>query len=122
MVNVAARLESINKHLKTRICISAVTAHNSPGLKYRPVGNLILKGKSEELAAVEPLTEDNNDRSRIDFSAYMIAFNAMERGDSCAIDEFQRIVDKNPDDRLSAFHLNRLKCGETGIRIDLGVK
>ncbi len=121
MVNIAARLESFNKHLGTRMCISAVTAEHCTGLKFRPVGNLILMGKTQELAAVEPLTDDNYG-SKIDISAYMEAFNAMKQGNGHAIDVFKRIVGSNPDDRLSAFHLNRLKCGETGIRIDLGVK
>jgi adenylate cyclase len=121
MVNTAARLESINKHLGTRICISTVTAEKYPGLKYRPVGHLVLKGKSEKLAAIEPLTGSNNG-SNTDISAYMEAFKAMEQGDRHAIDAFQRLVEQNPDDGLSAFHLKRLKSGETGIIIDLGEK
>ena len=121
MVNTAARLESINKHLGTRICISAITADKCPGLKFRPVGNLILKGKTDALATIEPLTDDQYG-SAIDISSYMAAFKAMEQCDGHAIDAFQRIVELNPDDRLSAFHLNRLKSGKTGIIIDLGVK
>ena len=120
MVNTAARLESINKHLGTRICISSVTAEKCPGLVYRPVGCLILKGKSEQLAAVEPVT--NSDGSKIDMPAYLDAFEALRRGDGHAIDAFRRIVEKNPDDRLSVFHLNRLERGETGTIINLGVK
>jgi len=120
MVNTAARLENINKHLGTRICISAVTAKKCPGLIFRPVGDLILKGKSEQLAAVEPVTD--SDGSRIDVPAYHDAFEALCRGDDHGIDAFRRIVEKNPDDGLSAFHLKRLECGETGTIIDLGVK
>ncbi len=120
MVNTAARLESINKHLGTRICMSAVTAEKCPGLVFRPVGDLILKGKSEQLAAVEPVTED--DSSEIDVPAYCDAFKALRRGDGHAIDAFRTIVEKNPNDGLSAFHLKRLECGETGTIIDLGVK
>jgi hypothetical protein len=84
------------------------------------VGDLILKGKSEQLAAVEPITDD--DGMGIDVPAYHEAFNAMRRGDGHAIDAFRTIVEKNPEDRLSAFHLQRLECGETGTIIDLGVK
>lgn len=121
MVNTAARLESINKYLGTRVCISAVTAEKCPDLKFRPVGNLILKGKSLELPAIEALIDDDYGLS-IDIPAYLNAFNAMKRDDGLAIDAFQRIVEVNSNDRLSAFHLERLKRGETGIIIDLGVK
>jgi len=121
MVNAAARLENANKHLGTRICISALTAGKSPGLKCRPVGNLILKGKSEFLAAVEPLGEDTYSLS-IDVMAYLAAFKAMDERDASAIDLFQRIVKLNPNDGLSAFHLKRLKCGDSGITVDLGVR
>lgn len=125
MVNTAARLESINKHLGTRICISAVTVKNIPGLKFRPIGNLILKGKTEELATIEPLVNDmtdGNEGSGVDLTAYLEAFKAMEQGKDHAIDAFRRIVELNPQDKLSAFHLKRLMRGETGIVIDLGVK
>jgi len=120
MVNATARLENANKHLGTRICISALTVEKSPGLKCRPVGNLILKGKSESLAAVEPLGEDAYSSS-IDVNAYLAAFKAMDDEHASAIDLFQKIVELNPNDRLSAFHLKRLKCGDTGITVDLGV-
>ena len=48
-VNTAARLESVNKHLGTRVCISAVAASDCNGLGLRPVGTLVLKGKEEGL-------------------------------------------------------------------------
>ncbi len=121
MVNTAARLESINKHLGTRICISEITAAKCAELKFRPVGNLMLKGKSQGLAAVEPVIE-NDGGSMIDISAYMAAFEAMKRGETGAIEAFERIVADYPGDRLAAFHLQRLKSGDTGITIDLGVK
>jgi len=84
------------------------------------VGDLVLKGKSGQLAAVEPIAD--SDGSEIDVPAYHDAFKALRRGDGHAIDAFRRIVEKNPNDRLSAFHLDRLERGEAGIIIDLGVK
>ena len=46
-VNTASRLESVNKHLGTRICVSADTVARIPGFTGRPVGTLILKGKEQ---------------------------------------------------------------------------
>lgn len=120
-VNTAARLESINKHLGTRICISTETAQKCPGLRSRPIGNLILKGKTKGIKTVEPL-DFNEKTPYIDVEDYLVAYKAMEQNDKNALDAFQQIVDSRPDDTLAAFHLNRLKRGETGTIIDLGVK
>ena len=47
-VNTAARLESINKQLGTNICVSSKTIDKCKIFVGRPVGNLVLKGKSEK--------------------------------------------------------------------------
>jgi len=48
-INTAARLESVNKYLGTRICSSAATAIRVPDFSGRPAGTLVLKGKTEGL-------------------------------------------------------------------------
>ncbi len=45
-INTAARLETVNKHLGTRICISGDTVSRCTHFTGRPVGSLVLKGKS----------------------------------------------------------------------------
>ena len=55
-VNIAARLESANKQLGTRICVGKSVADRVPGFKGRPVGELILRGRREPLRAFEPLS------------------------------------------------------------------
>ncbi|MFM2261844.1 MAG: hypothetical protein RI959_520, partial [Pseudomonadota bacterium] len=54
-VNTAARLESVNKHLGTRICVSQAILDGCEGALARPVGKLVLKGKSQALQVLEPL-------------------------------------------------------------------
>src|SRR5215469_1606738 len=54
-INVAARLEAANKLLGTRICASATLAAKAEDFQGRPVGDLMLRGKSEALRAFEPL-------------------------------------------------------------------
>jgi class 3 adenylate cyclase/CHASE2 domain-containing sensor protein len=56
-INTAARLESVNKQLGTRVCISGATIERCAGGSYRPVGELVLKGKSESVAAYEPVRD-----------------------------------------------------------------
>ena len=55
-INVAARLEAANKQLGTRICVSATLAAKVEEFRGRPVGDLILRGKTEALRAFEPLS------------------------------------------------------------------
>src|SRR5215217_4244848 len=55
-INIAARLEAANKHLGTRICVSAGIATAAENFRGRPVGELMLRGRSEPLRAFEPLT------------------------------------------------------------------
>src|SRR5512139_939582 len=54
-INIAARLEAANKQLGTRICVSANLATKVKGFQGRPVGDLLLRGRSEALRAFEPL-------------------------------------------------------------------
>src|ERR1700742_2684534 len=42
-VNIAARLETANKSLGTRICVSAAVAENSGNFRGRPIGDLVLR-------------------------------------------------------------------------------
>ena len=54
-INIAARLEAANKQLGTRICVSASVAEAAENFRGRPVGDLVLRGRSEPLRAYEPL-------------------------------------------------------------------
>src|SRR5438067_1871595 len=54
-INIAARLEAANKFLGTRICVSAAIAKDAEAFHGRPVGDLMLRGRSEPLRAYEPL-------------------------------------------------------------------
>ena len=54
-VNAAARLEAVNKTLGTRICVSAIAVERAGEFFGRPVGDLVLRGRSEPLRAYEPL-------------------------------------------------------------------
>src|SRR5271170_4540449 len=54
-INVAARLEAANKQLGTRICVSAALADKVNGFQGRPVGDLMLRGRTETIRALEPL-------------------------------------------------------------------
>ena len=116
-INTAARLEAANKHLGTRICISAAAAEAAGHFQGRPVGEIILRGRSEPLRAFEPLNEVQFNAPAT--SQYMDAFAKLEAGDPTAMPAFAAIVGHYAEDALAGYHLRRLLNGGTGIRMKL---
>jgi adenylate cyclase len=114
-INIAARLEAANKQLGIRICVSAFLAAKAKDFRGRPVGDLLLRGRSETLRAFEPLRaeqyEDGSTRS------YLEAFAKLEAGEPGAMAAFAAHVGKHADDQLANFHLKRLLNGATGTQI-----
>ena len=116
-VNTAARLESVNKHLGTRICVSEVTLAGCPDALVRPVGRLVLKGKSKPLMVFEPLIDAGGpDR------AYEAAFKAMRDEDPDALAAFRALAEQRPDDPLVKLHIKRLESGQSGDLIVMSEK
>jgi adenylate cyclase len=114
-INVAARLEVANKHLGTRICVSAALAEAVKDFRGRPIGDLLLRGRTETLRAFEPLrAEQFKDPTT---KSYLDAFAKLEAGDPSAIAAFAAHLGKQPEDQLTSFHLKRLLNGVTGTRI-----
>ncbi len=116
-INTAARLETANKQLGTRVCVSAVAAERIPTFRGRPVGDLILRGKSEPLRAYEPLTRLAHEAPST--ARYRDAFAKLEMGDPGAMPAFAAVVGQEPTDGLASFHLKRLLNGNTGTHIQL---
>ena len=115
-INAAARLEAINKELGTRICVSAATAERAENFLGRPVGDLVLRGRSEPMRAFEPLAED--ERSSPHTVAYVRAFAKLEAGEAGALPAFAALIGERPDDPLAQYHLKRLLNGFSGVRIE----
>jgi len=116
-INTAARLEAANKHLGTRICVSAAVADATMDFKGRPVGDLMLRGRSEPLRAYEPLTSGAFEGAAT--GQYSDAFAKLEAGDVAAMPAFAALVGQHSDDALAGFHLRRLLNGAKGIRMQL---
>lgn len=116
-INIAARLEAANKQLGTRICVSAILAARVKEFRGRPVGDLMLRGRTEALRAFEPLRiEAFGDPAT---TSYLEAFAKLEAGDPGAMAAFAAHVGKHAGDQLASFHLKRLLNGATGTRIAL---
>lgn len=116
-INIAARLEAANKHLGTRICVSASVAAAAENFQGRPVGELMLRGRSEPLRAFEPLLPAKY--AAPETALYAEAFAMMAAGDAAAMPAFAALVGAHADDSLAGFHLKRLLNGAKGIRMQL---
>lgn len=118
-INTAARLEGANKYFGTRICVSSTTAIRCPALEFRPIGAIVLKGKTQPVEVLEPLPAG---ASAQNVERYRRAYKLLQACNPKALAAFAEIVARTPEDALSAYHLTRLKTGETGVRITLAGK
>ena len=116
-INTASRLEAANKFLGTRICVSAAVAEAAEGFRGRPVGDLVLRGRSEPLRAYEPLLPAVSAGQAT--GQYCEAFAKLEAGDAGAMPAFAALVGAHAEDPLAGFHLKRLLNGAKGVRMQL---
>ena len=116
-INTASRLQSANKQLGTRICASETVAKAAENFKGRPVGDIVLRGRSEPLRAYEPLRDESFVSPAT--AQYSEAFAKLEAGDAGAMPAFAALVGVHADDPLAGFHLKRLLNGAKGVRMQL---
>ena len=119
-VNTAARLETANKTLGTRICVSQSVVDQIDGFTGRPAGDLQLAGKSGSLPAYEPLSAEQAESPAM--KAYGEAFELLKNGDEAARQAFAGLLAIMPDDPLALFHLQRTLAGERDVVIDASRK
>lgn len=119
-VNTAARLEGVNKQFGTRMCVSDATRALCTGIEFRPLGSVVVKGKTKGIGVFEPLHEGHG---RDDYLArYEAAFAKLESQAPEALDLFAALNRENPADRCVTLHLSRLSRGEQGAELVLTEK
>jgi adenylate cyclase len=114
-VNIAARLEGLNKHFGTRLSVSGATRWLCSDIRFRPTASVVLKGKSNAIEVWEPLQEDDHDGSF--FGRYCEAYEMLKDGVRDARPLFEALAGEAPDDPCVAFHLGRLRQGVKGIAV-----
>jgi adenylate cyclase len=116
-INVAARLEAVNKQLGTRICVSGDLTSKIDNFHGRPIGDLVLRGRSGAMRAFEPLTPVQYQNAAA--ISYLKAFALLEAADVGALTAFAAHVGSHPDDQLASFHLKRLLNGARGTQLTM---
>lgn len=113
-INIAARLEAANKVLGTRICVSHAVADRVPGAPVRPVGELLLRGRSAPIAAFEPMAPGHAAWPQM--ATYARAFAALGQDDAAAA---AGLAELSGGDALARFHATRLAQGGAGRLLEL---
>lgn len=104
-VNLAARLEGVNKLYGTGILLTRETAERAgDAVAFRPVDRVIVKGKSEPVEIVTPC----DDPAVREATARAVAAYRARR-----IEESERwwreVLARRPDDGVAAIHLERIR-------------
>ena len=112
------RLESANKETGTRIAVSETTADLVSGFRGRPIGSLILKGRTQAVQCFEPV--DAQTRCDEALNEYLAAYTLLEANDPKAKQAFATLMRADAEDGLAAFHLARILRGQGGCEIFQG--
>jgi adenylate cyclase len=103
-VNLAARLEGVNKLYGTGILVSGDTAALAGGaVKLRPVDRVIVKGKTEPVEILTPCQDD----AVIEASVRAIAAYRARRWDESEA-AWREVLARVPDDGVAAIYLERI--------------
>ena len=118
VVNTASRLEGANKSIGTDICVCDNTRMRADRHIFRPVGMLKLAGKEIAIKAWEPMKPTKT--SKLERDAYMEAYTLLASSKNrSALDAFEVLDQKWPNDPLVAFHLERLNQNQNGVEVEL---
>lgn len=116
-VNIAARLESLNKEYGTLICISHDTFREAGDrLCVRPIDEVSVKGRRAKFTVHELLGAYETDREleptpeQVEIARVTrLAFDALVAGDRvAALKRYQEVLEMRPDDPVARVHSERL--------------
>ena len=115
-MNTAARLEAANKTLNTTVLASKAAAERSGLDWWRPVGRVILRGRSTPVDIFEPVPEATAE----DRSYLQEILRRHDAGDAAAVRELETRASTNVRDAALANLVYRLQHTTPGGSYDLG--
>jgi adenylate cyclase len=108
IVNTASRIEGMNKHLGTRVLVSAEVIDRLGGLLSRELGSFRLKGKTKPIEIHELVcrledADGNQGAGCANFAEALTAFR--KRSWDEAAEKFLGCVERMPEDEPSRFYM-----------------
>ena len=119
-VNIASRLEELNKHFGTRLCVSGDTKSACTDILFRPIARVIVKGKTTAVEVWEPLHRAAENGAFLE--RYDLAYQSLVESRPEAAALFEALGAEAPDDPCVRFHLQRLRQGHTGVAVKMDEK
>jgi adenylate cyclase len=117
-MNTAARLESANKALKTTILVSSEAKQESHIDCFRPMGRIVLSGRSTPVEVWEPMPHADGE--------WIERLNDLWRfydgGDTTALAELEALAEAHKDDAALAHFVYRIREAGPGGHFVLGSK
>lgn len=108
-VNTAARTEGVNKYFGTRICCTESIVSQCPAVNFRPIGDIVLKGKKTPVTLFNPITTQQA-QSEL-YKDYLQAYEQLKNESPDAPELFKRLEARDPQDPLVQFHMQRIRSG-----------
>jgi hypothetical protein len=119
-VNAASRLEGLNKHFGTHVCVSEATQKACADMSFRHVAAVVLKGKTEAIGVWEPLAEGAMTNGQLE--RYEAAFACLDAAPDEALALFEALSRELPSDPCIIFYLQRLRSGVNGSNVAMTEK
>ena len=113
-LNVASRVEGLNKYLGSRVAVSGETAARCRRQTFRPVGDIIVKGRKNAIRILVPVSPAD---MPLLLARYAEAYAALSQEKPEAAELFAALHRDFPTDAPAAFHAGRLAAGEIGILV-----
>jgi class 3 adenylate cyclase len=113
-VNTAARTEGVNKYFGTRVCCTEDAVERCPNLKFRQIGDIVLKGKTTPTGLYSPIAE-TEDPAMI--QGYGAAYALLTSEGTGAEAAFRDLAVAFPEDPIVQFHVKRMDNGIVSARV-----
>ena len=127
-VNTASRTEGVNKYFGTRICATQEVVRECPDLFFLPIGDVVLKGKTQAVRLFTPITQEQSRSAfALRYTEWVTALeSASTAGSSFDVsapsfdpraEQIQQLLQDFPDEPLARFHAERASQGLFSLRI-----
>ena len=113
-LNTASRVEGLNKYIGSRVAVTGETAAQCRRQAFRPVGDIIVKGRKNAIAILAPVFPADPPAL---LARYAEAYTALSQEKSEAAELFAALHRDFPADAPAAFHAGRLAAGENGVLV-----
>jgi adenylate cyclase len=113
-LNSASRVEGLNKYIGSRVAVTGETAAQCRRQTFRPVGDIIVKGRKHAMPVLAPVCPADPPAL---LARYAEAYAALSQEKPEAAELFAALHRDFPTDAPAAFHAGRLAAGENGVLV-----